>query len=132
MITTIEDLKKVSTVKEVDLPPFVDGTPFKAKIKRAGLIDMMYNGKIANPLLDIAFKLTDGSGTDDKTIKKATAEEKLESLKFMMSIVENCLIEPSYKDIKDCGIDLTDEQIIAIHSYALQGIEHAKKFCESP
>lgn len=137
MATSIEELKKVSAV-ETDLPPFSDGTPFKAVLKKASIINMARDGKIPNPLMKTLMKVI---GMDEKTDSK-NEDEKIEiqevfnneddvmkSLDFMMLVVENSLVTPTYKQIKECGVSLTDQQIFAIFSYALGDIDLLSKFC---
>ena len=56
-VTSIEELKKVAFGEVVELPSFVQGVPFYARLKRPSMLAMTKSGRIPNELLVEANKL---------------------------------------------------------------------------
>jgi hypothetical protein len=46
----------------------------------------------------------------------------------MEVLAENALIEPSYKELKEAGIELTDLQLSAIMAYCQRGVKMLEYF----
>lgn len=132
MVTNLEQLKNIN--QEVELPPFADGTPLIAKVKRTSLINMVCDGRIPNPLVKVVLSMFDGNKGENASSenKNISDDEKIDSFKFMMAIVKDCLIEPTYQQITECGLELTDNQIMAIFSYAMGNANNLVKFCSVP
>lgn len=129
MATSIDDLKRIGA-QEQTLPPFADGTPFVAKLKKVSIIDVARTGRIPNPLIKSIMQTIENKSTEKSEQERQEENDNLEqellndenaskSLDFMMAVVETSLVSPTYKQIQDCGVSLTDEQIFAIFSYAL-------------
>lgn len=132
MITSIEDLKKVKPYVEVELPPFSDGTPLTAALKKPSIIDMMCQGRVANPLM-LAVNEVMGETTSEKPqFNEKQAEAMVESKKFMEAVAENCLVQPKLKDINEYAGGLTDEQLLAIYNFATEDTTDLAKFCKVP
>ena len=55
--TSIEELKRVAFGEVVELPGFVEGVPFYARLKRPSMLAMTKSGRIPNELLVEANKL---------------------------------------------------------------------------
>ena len=127
-ITTIDELKKVRDGEIVELPPFLGNIPFVAKLKRPSMLALAKQGRIPNSLLGDANKLFAG-GAAGLVSKNMDNEEMLKEMFELMEVIcEESLVEPSYKDIKDNGIELTDEQLMAIFSYTQEGVKSLEKF----
>lgn len=137
-VTSLDDLKKVSTA-ETTLPSFADGTPFVAILKKVSIVGMAIDGRVPNPLMKTVLKVlgTDGENAENfESIEKDAAnnisndeESAKQSLEFLLTVVENSLVSPTYKEIKESGVELSDAQLFAIFSYALGGIEILSSFC---
>lgn len=123
-VTSIDSLKKQSAGEIVQLPGFVEGEDFIARMRRPSLLAMVKKGKIPNSLLNEATELfsngTSTVGRDDSSLE--------EMMNVVEIICEASLIEPSWKDIQDNGIELTDEQLMAIFSYSQRGIAGVRQF----
>lgn len=131
MVTNIENLKNVQMSREVELPPFMDGTPFTARIKSTSLINMVNKGRIPNPLIKVVLGMIDGEN-EEKDKKKdinETIEDKVNSFNLMFAIAKEALVEPTFEDIEKCGIELTDDQILAIFEHSMSSLNSASKFC---
>lgn len=137
MTTSLEDLKRIGAT-ETELPPFSDGTPFIAKLKTVSIIDMARNGRIPNPLMKTILKVlgADDENTDVEKFEEntnneiiANEEDTKQTFDFILTVVKSSLVSPTYKEIEECGVTLSDEQIFSIFSHALGGIELLSKFC---
>lgn len=123
-ITSINELKKVANGVIVELPPFAEGTTFYAKLKRPSLLGMVKQGKIPNTLLVRANELFVQSGGLDPE-----EENMMQEMFDVIDLIANeTFVEPTYKEIKDAGIELTDEQLMFIFSYAQQGVKALESF----
>ena len=83
---------------------------------------MVKKGKIPNSLLNEATELF-SNGTS--TVSDSNLEEMMNVVEI---ICEASLIEPSWQDIQAEGIELTDEQLMAIFSYSQRGIAGVRQF----
>lgn len=124
-VTTIGELKSYSNGTIVKLPPFAEGQPFVARLKRPSLLGMVKQGKIPNTLLVRANELfvQDNAGLDPD-------EEDMMSQMFdvLELMAQQTFVEPTYQEIKDAGIELTDEQMMFIFNYAQQGVRALESF----
>lgn len=123
-ITSIDELKKVANGAIVELPPFAEGTTFCAKLKRPSLLNMVKQGKIPNALLVRANELFVQTGGLDPE-EENMMEEMFEVIEL---IANETFVEPTYKEIKEAEIELTDEQLMFIFSYAQQGVKALESF----
>lgn len=122
-ITSISDIKKYTQGTVVKLPSFDGEHPFYAKLKRPSLLVMVKTGKIPNSLINQATQLFQkgaGSLGKDNTVS--------DMYDIMETICEAAMVQPTYKEIKDAGLVLTDEQMMAIFSYTQQGVKALEQF----
>lgn len=119
-ITSIDELKLMSGGEIVELPPFVQGKQFVAKLRRPSMMNLVKQGKIPNSLIKMATDLFNGTTKDSET----SAEEAIPQMLQVMEIMaEATFIEPKWSDIKAAGIELTDEQMIFIFNYTQNGVQ---------
>ena len=128
IVTNIEDIKRQMNGELVELPGFTSGTTFVARLKRPSMLSMVKRGRIPNELLVEANKLF--SNGPSKTAITNQVDPKMMSNMFEIIelICTESFVEPSYRELKDNGIELTDEQQLAIFSYTQRGIESLKSF----
>lgn len=124
-VTSVADLEKYAAGQVVELPEFAEGQPFVVRLRRPSMLSLVKNGKIPNTLLSSANSLfSTGSQSFDA--------EDPDAMKEMMGILdivcEASLVEPTYEQIKSAGIELTDEQLMAIFSYSQQGVKALESF----
>lgn len=122
-VTSIVDLQKYASGNIVELPSFDGEHPFIVKLKRPSLLVMVKTGKIPNSLINQATELFQKGANSlgkDNTVS--------DMYDIIQSICEAALVSPSYKEIKDAGITLTDEQMMAIFSYTQQGVKALERF----
>ncbi len=122
-VTSIQDLVSYSKGQIVRLPDFAEGQPFVARLKRPSLLALAKSGKIPNSLLQTANSLFAGRGVDEK---KESALKDLFSV--IDAICEACFVEPSYREIKKSGVELTDEQQMFIFNYSQEGTKALDRF----
>lgn len=124
-ITTISDLQSYANGTVVRFPDFGDGQPFVARVRRPSMLVLAKQGKIPNSLLTAAGELFSkgGAGLD------ADNENMLGNMYNIMEIIATAaLIQPSMEDIKNSGIELSDDQMMAIFNYAQAGVKAIESF----
>ena len=108
----------------VELPEFGEGKPFIAKLRRPSLMALAKNGKIPNGLLETANSLF-FSGVKESTLDMDSLSNMFELMEVVASA---CFIEPSWEEIQESGVQLTDEQLMAVYQYSQKGINALKPF----
>ena len=124
-ITTVSDLQSYAQGTIIRLPDFTDGQPFVARMRRPSLLILAKKGKIPNSLLTAAGELftKGGSGLD------ADDENMLANMYDIMEVIcESALIQPSMADIKNAGLELSDNQMMAIFNYTQTGVKALESF----
>ena len=125
-VTDINDIINAAAPKIVELPPFDDGTPFSAKLRRPSMLMLMKSGKIPNSLMKSAQDMFKSKKNGKKS---ADDEPNYSELVPMMEIIcEACLVEPSMKLLKDNDVQLTDAQISAIMAFSQGGTAGLEQF----
>lgn len=125
-VTSIEDLKSFSNGQIVELPPFGEGQPFVAKLKRPSMLLLAQKNLIPNELLTSANTLFEGGVSSSVNSMDKDTLTKL--LKVMEIICEAALVEPTYHELKAAGVELTDEQFMFIFGYTQNGVRQLKSF----
>ena len=123
-ITSVKDLREYAKGAIVELPEFAEGQPFVARLKRPSIMDMARSGKIPNALLVRANELfTNSAGLNPN-------EENMmsELMDVMESIAAEAFVEPTYQEIKESGITLTDQQLMAVFNYTQNGVKALENF----
>lgn len=123
-VTSLEQLKQYANGNIVRLPDFAEGQPFVAKLKRPSILGMAKQGKIPNSLLVKTNELFVQSGSLD-TEENSMMQEIYDVIDL---IAEETFVEPTYKEIKSTGIELTDEQMMFIFNYSQQGVKALESF----
>ncbi|GAA0082362.1 esterase [Clostridium sporogenes] len=125
-VTNIEDLKKVAQGEVIQLPQFSQGIPFNARVKRVSLLNLVRKGVVPNKLLSAAEELFYGKQSSKENVDLAQMTD------VMYIMAENALVEPSIEDLKSVGLELTDEQIVALFNYTQEGVSELDSFREEP
>ena len=126
-VTSIDELINMSQGEVVELPPFIQGQKFIARMKRPSMMALIKQGKIPNSLLRTANALFTGKVEDEAEVD----DEFLNDLLGVIDILaEASLIEPSWQDIKSAGVELTDEQYMFIFNYTQKGVNDLQPFPE--
>ena len=124
-ITSLESLQEYARGAIVQLPPFSEDQPFVARLRRPSMMALAKSGKIPNSLLNTANSLFMGKGMDSNNEG---------ALKEVLSIVDilcdAAFVEPTYSQLKEAGVELTDEQYMAVFNYTQQGVKALEPFRE--
>ena len=123
-VTTIYDLQEYSRGQIVRLPDFAEGQPFVARMRRPSLLVMAKKGKIPNKLLATATDLFNGGNSHNASNDSILSD----TYDVCEAIAEAALVEPTMAEIKEAGLELSDNQLIAIFNYAQRGIEALNNF----
>lgn len=124
-ITTVSDLQSYAQGTVVRFPDFGDGQPFVARVRRPSMLVLAKMGKIPNSLLTAAGELfSKGSGAMD-----ADNENMLGNMYNIMDIIATAaLVQPTMDEIKSVGLELSDDQMMAIFNYTQAGIKALESF----
>ena len=121
-VTSISQLNEYAKGQLVELPSFGEGQPFFARLRRPSMLALAKSGKIPNSLLATANKMFDSS-LDTKN------ENMLKDFYMVMeTILEAAFVEPTYQEIKDAGVQLSDGQMIFVFNYTQQGVRALDQF----
>lgn len=123
--TTVFDLRNYANGTLVRLPDFADGQPFVARMRRPSLLKLAKEGKIPNELLTTANSLFKEGG---ETLDETNTSMLSNMFDVMKELAAASLIAPTYDDIINAGMELSDNQLTAIFSYTQQGVEGLKSF----
>jgi hypothetical protein len=122
-ITSLESLQEYARGAVVQLPSFSEDQPFVARLRRPSMMALAKSGKIPNSLLNTANSLFMGEGMDSNNER---------ALKEVLSIVdilcEAAFVEPTYSQLKEARVELTDEQYMAVFNYTQQGVKALEPF----
>lgn len=124
-ITSLSNLQSYAAGVVVRFPDFAEGQPFVARVRRPSMLVLAKTGKIPNTLLTAAGELfaKGGSGLD------ADNDKMLSDMYDIMHIIcESALIQPTMKEIEGTGLQLSDDQMMAIFNYTQAGIKALESF----
>lgn len=129
-VTSIEELKGYANGELVELPSFGNGQKFVAKLKRPSMLSLVRAKKIPNELLTSASTLFESGVNSAMHIDTKNLDENAMSqlINVMDIICEASFVEPTFKQLKEANIELTDEQYLAVFSYTQVGIKELNSF----
>lgn len=125
VITPISKLKEYSSGTIVELPPFAEGQRFVARLKRPSLLGMVKKDMIPNALLVRANELFVQNGAGFDPDEKNLMSQMFDVLDL---IADETFVEPKYSDLKEAGVELTDEQLMFVFNYSQQGVRALESF----
>ena len=122
-VTSIQDFIKQSQGEVVELPGFTS-EPVYVKLKRPSLLGLVKQGKIPNALLTRTNELFSNDVGIDPTDDNMMGELS----EVLELIAGESFVEPTYQEIKDAGVELTDEQLMAVFNYSQKGVKGLESF----
>lgn len=123
-VTPISTLQEYANGEIVEFPPFAEGMPFYARVKRPSMMVLMKTGKIPNSLMIAANSLFSG----DMENSKIDEDFYKQVLSVIEVIAEASFLEPTWRDIKAAGVELTDEQYTFLFNYTQKGVKALEPF----
>lgn len=124
-ITSFADLQSYAAGTVVRFPDFAEGQPFVARVRRPSMLVLAKQGKIPNTLLTAAGELFSkgGAGMDSDN------ENMLADVYGICEVIAKAtLMQPTYEDITNAGMELSDDQIMAIFNYTQNGVKALESF----
>ena len=125
--TSLEQIATYKNGTVVELPSFADGQPFVARITRPSMLSLVKSNKIPNSLLNQATSLfANGARALNEGGKNSTSISELYDV--IDVIAEVALLQPKLEEIRSVGMELTDDQLMAIFSYTQRGVKGLEQF----
>ncbi len=120
----LEKLKSYASGETVQLSPFTGDEPFTVRLKRPSLLQMASAGCIPNPLLGVAQEIfLKGNLVQSKINLSDIAD-------LLILMAKNALVDPTFRELEDCQINLTDLQLVEIFNYTQTGVKSLENFCQ--
>ena len=123
--TTIVELKSYMEGELVELPPFADGQRFVAKLRRPFLLKLIKQGQIPNSLVTMASEMFASGASAMDPANDASLRDLFDVIDVIASA---SFVEPTYEEIVEAGIELTDEQLLALFNYTQNGVKGLQQF----
>ncbi|MEY8275093.1 hypothetical protein [Blautia marasmi] len=125
MVASIEDIKKIAGGSEVELPGFTsESDSFNVMLKRPSIMRLAQEGIIPNALLGTASELFKNGANS-----AMSSGEKMKELgEVLTTIAKASLINPTYEELEEAGIELTDPQLLYIYNFVQTGVDSLKVF----
>lgn len=123
-VTSLSDLERYAQGQIVELPPFAEGQRFVARIRRPSMLAMVKGGKIPNSLMKTAGQMF-ADGLPDLEANEGAVKDLFGVLDC---VADACLVEPSLKQLKDSGLELSDDQYMFIFNYTQRGVKALESF----
>lgn len=120
-VTPIAELSQMSGPRVVELPGFEPGTTVRFCLRRANLRELARGGRIPNPLLPAAQRLYEGA----QSAARAGFDEVA---RVMDEVVCSAMVEPTMRQLREAGVELTEEQFGLIWAYSQKGVEALRPF----
>lgn len=127
-ITSIDQLKNYKAGQVVQLPPFGDGQPFVARLRRPSMLSLAKSGKIPNSLLSSANSLFEKGPQGLMQSGKFDDDTMTKLFDIIDVICESSFVEPTYNELKEVGIELTDDQYMFVFNYTQNGVQALDSF----
>lgn len=124
-VTSIADLQSYAAGSLVQLPSFGEGQPFIARLRRPSMMMLAKSGKIPNELLVSANALFEGGAASFNVVDENALKRMFE---VMDTICEASFVEPTYAQLKEANVELTDEQYMFVFGYAQNGVRQLESF----
>lgn len=115
----IEELR-AKAVQAIIIPGFAPGETIEVQVQRPGLMGMMAQGKIPNPLMSQVTQLLKG-----QDIGKGKEVDFVSLAKTFEFFCSACMVTPTYTEMKDI---ITDDQMMAVFNWAMGGVQKMSSF----
>lgn len=128
-VISIEELRRIKTTVIEELPPFEDGTPFIAELKKPNMMALIAAGTIPNTLLSISMDMFIKGKSKEVTNKAVQDASTLKTMVSLLDVLaEVCLVNPTMEMLRSEGIELTENQNMAIMMFAQGGVKSLESF----
>lgn len=128
-VTSFSELSKYAQGTLLELPEFGAGQPFRAYVRRPSILTLASNGCIPNSLMSMAITLFKRGGAAAVENKP---DDVKEATKVFHILAKAALVSPTYDEIKEAGLELTDDQLAFLFSYTQAGTKALEQFRRKP
>lgn len=111
----LEKMAKQHGVQERTIHGWANGEMITVKMRRPGLYNMAAMGFVPNPLLGAIQAMFSG---DSAQLDRVDAKKQGECV---IAMAKYALVEPTYAQLTEAGLELTDRQLMDIYLFALGG-----------
>jgi len=121
-MTDIQEAARRHGPREYALPGWEPGEEFSCRLSRPGLVAMARAvGFVPNPLIEAIQELFFPAAGGTRLAPEQQA-------KALYEIARYALVSPTMEELTDAGLELTDEQYLAIYAFALKGADGMARF----
>ena len=117
-------LDAIKTSKIETIPGWF-GETVEVELKRPSILALAAAGAIPNPLMKTARKLFYSGISPD-------GGDLAEEGRVLLEVAKAALVKPSFDELETAGIELTDEQLIAIFQFTQLGAKALDRFRQLP
>lgn len=131
---SVDDIKKsLDSGYQVEITGFrADEDPedsFPCVLKKIDLLAWLINGKVPNELTAAVEDLFNLSKAKKKTVEEYNDIDQIrEGYKLNEWIARESMVEPKFDDLKDAGVYLSQQQLLDIYVFQMNGVNALKQF----
>lgn len=131
---SVDDIKKsLDSGYQVEITGFrADEDPedsFPCVLKKIDLLAWLINGKVPNELTTAVEDLFNLSKAKKKTVEEYNDIDQIrEGYKLNEWIARESMVEPKFDDLKDAGVYLSQQQLLDIYVFQMNGVNALKQF----
>lgn len=118
-VTSLEAILAQAPIQpeELTLPGWKPDAEITVRVRRPSLYAMLAANAALNPLIPELNKLFVGHNyASSQNPTNAYA-------KALVAIARECLVDPTYAQLEEAGVQLTDEQLLQLSLYATEGMD---------
>lgn len=118
-VMSIDEIAKKAAPQVIEIPGWNDDF-IAVRVKRPSMLGMANRGLIPNSLLVAAQKVFTQTVDGDISLQDIS--------NVMETVVKAALVEPTYEEFQEAGLEFTDDQVVAIFSYTQEGLKGLESF----
>lgn len=115
-ITGIDELRAMGGREIVELSGWKKDAPFVCELKQVGMYELMAANYVPNPLVPVVRELFMGM---KRAVENGFTDP--EDAKGFVAIARAAMLNPTYDQVREAGLDLTDRQVLEIFFFATRG-----------
>ena len=117
-----EKLTELAQGTEIELPGFAAEETISVRIRRPSLMLLAAEGKIPNTLLASVEDLFEKGDKNTVSFK--------ERAEIFRIVAMASLVSPSWEELQNAGVNLTDLQLLYIYNFSQTGVDTLRRFQE--
>lgn len=117
-----EKLTELAQGTEIELPGFAAEETISVRLRRPSLMLLAAEGKIPNTLLASVEDLFEKGDKNTVSFK--------ERAEIFRIVAMASLVSPSWEELQNTGVNLTDLQLLYIYNFSQTGVDTLRRFRE--